>query len=86
MVFFAPTVNRLLFNGQLFGVISYISTKKILPAAILAGAALLTAADLLARLLVAPAEIPIGIITSLVGAPFFILLLKQFQRKGGGLV
>lgn len=60
--------------------------KKILPAAILAGAALLTAADLLARLLVAPAEIPIGIITSLVGAPVFILLLKQFQRKGGGLV
>jgi iron complex transport system permease protein len=39
-----------------------------------------------ARLLLAPAEIPIGIITSLVGAPVFIILLKRFnvvQQKGG---
>jgi iron complex transport system permease protein len=50
------------------------------------GATLLLLADLCARLLLAPAEIPIGIITSLVGAPVFIILLKRFnllQQKGG---
>jgi iron complex transport system permease protein len=61
--------------------------KKLLPASMLLGAALLCLADVLARLLLAPAEIPIGIITSFVGAPVFILLLKKFnllQQKGGG--
>lgn len=61
--------------------------KKLLPASILAGAFLLTLADFGARMLLAPAEIPIGIITSLVGAPVFIILLKKFdlaQQKGGG--
>jgi len=48
----------------------------LLPLSALAGAILLLLADLLARLLLAPAEIPIGIITSLVGAPVFIILLK----------
>lgn len=61
--------------------------KKLLPASMLLGATLLCLADMLARLLLAPAEIPIGIITSFVGAPVFILLLKKFnllQQKGGG--
>lgn len=53
--------------------------KKLLPASMLAGAMLLTLADMGARLLLAPAEIPIGIITSLVGAPLFIILLKRFN-------
>lgn len=60
--------------------------KKLLPAAIFMGAILLSWADMGARLLLAPAEIPIGIITSLVGAPVFIILLKGFnvtQQKGG---
>jgi iron complex transport system permease protein len=60
--------------------------KKLLPAAMLLGAILLTLADLCARLLFAPAELPIGIITSLVGAPIFILLLKKsnlLKIKGG---
>ena len=48
----------------------------LLPMSAFAGAILLLLADLFARLLLAPAEIPIGIITSLVGAPVFILLLK----------
>ena len=51
--------------------------KKLLPASMIAGALLLTLADMGARLLLAPAEIPIGIITSLVGAPVFIILLKN---------
>jgi len=61
--------------------------RKLLPASMLAGAMLLTLADMGARLLLAPAELPIGIITALVGAPAFIILLKKahiLQPKGGG--
>lgn len=60
--------------------------RRLLPAAAVLGATLLILADLAARLLLAPAEMPIGIITSLVGAPVFILLLKRFnlvQGRGG---
>jgi len=60
--------------------------RRLLPAAMLGGAILLSLADMGARLLLAPAEIPIGIITSLVGAPVFIFLLKRFNvlhQKGG---
>jgi iron complex transport system permease protein len=53
--------------------------KRLLPASLLGGALLLNLADLSARLLLRPAEIPIGIITSLVGAPVFILLLKRYH-------
>lgn len=49
----------------------------LLPAAALTGASLLLLADLLARLLLAPAELPIGIVTALLGAPFFIYLLLR---------
>ena len=72
-----PHVLRLLIGSD---------NKKLLPASMLAGAILLTLADIGARLLLAPAEIPIGIITSIVGAPVFIILLKKFnilQEKGG---
>lgn len=61
--------------------------RKLIPASILGGAILLLIADMGARLLLAPAEIPIGIITSLVGAPVYILLLKQhnfIEKRGGG--
>ncbi|HEY6062167.1 MAG TPA: iron chelate uptake ABC transporter family permease subunit, partial [Chitinophagaceae bacterium] len=51
----------------------------LLPASMITGALLLVLADMGARLLLAPAEIPIGIITSLVGAPVFIILLKKFN-------
>ena len=43
----------------------------LVPASILAGGGLLLGADLLARTVVSPAELPIGIITALIGAPFF---------------
>lgn len=52
----------------------------------LLGAMLLTLADLASRMAIAPAEIPIGILTSLIGAPFFIgLLLQQKRCMGFGL-
>lgn len=52
----------------------------LLPLSALGGAALLVAADTVARLLVAPAELPIGIVTAALGAPFFLWLLL---RKAG---
>lgn len=55
--------------------------RNLLPLSALCGAILLLLADLLARQLAAPAEIPVGIITALLGAPFFIWLLIQQKRS-----
>jgi len=52
----------------------------LVPAAALAGGAALVLADSGARSLLPPAEIPVGVITALVGAPFFLLLLSR--RRG----
>lgn len=52
----------------------------VLPASWLAGAILLTIADTLARTMVAPSEMPIGIITAIIGAPFFIWLLLSIKQ------
>lgn len=49
----------------------------LLPASLLAGGSLLLFADLIARLALAPAELPIGIVTAFIGAPFFLLLLLK---------
>jgi len=49
----------------------------LLPASLLAGASLLLFADLVARLALAPAELPIGIVTAFIGAPFFLYLLLR---------
>ncbi|WP_422473493.1 FecCD family ABC transporter permease [Endozoicomonas sp. ALB032] len=54
--------------------------KTLLPASAMLGGILLLAADMIARTAVAPAELPIGIVTALMGAPFFMSLLWQ-QRK-----
>lgn len=54
--------------------------RALLPASALAGAALLTVADTACRVVVAPAELPIGILTALFGAPFFLWLL--LRRRG----
>ena len=52
----------------------------LLPLASLFGATLLTGADLLARTVAAPAELPIGILTAAIGAPFFLWLLLRRDR------
>jgi iron complex transport system permease protein len=57
------------------------SHRVVLPGAALLGGVLLLGADTLARTVVSPAELPIGIVTSLLGAPFFIALL--LRRRGG---
>jgi iron complex transport system permease protein len=54
----------------------------LLPASFLAGAAFLVAADLVARVLIAPAELPVGVITALCGGPFFIYLLRREGHRG----
>ena len=53
----------------------------LLPASALAGALFVVVADLLARVVLAPTEIPVGIITAIVGAPFFLYLLRRSRRE-----
>ncbi len=53
----------------------------LLPASALAGGILVVIADLLSRTLLAPVEIPVGIITAIIGAPFFIHLLRRTRRE-----
>ena len=53
----------------------------LIPASALGGAAFLVVADLLARTLTSSGEIPVGIITALVGAPFFIYLLRRTRKE-----
>ncbi|RTI30295.1 iron ABC transporter permease, partial [Thermus scotoductus] len=52
----------------------------LLPASALGGAVLLTLADLLARTLTRPAELPVGVVTTLLGGPFFLYLM--WRRRG----
>ncbi|WP_218728923.1 FecCD family ABC transporter permease [Enterobacter chuandaensis] len=54
--------------------------RAVVPGSVLAGALLLLVADTLARTLAAPAEIPVGLLTSLLGAPWFLWLI--FRRGG----
>ncbi|MCF1446455.1 iron ABC transporter permease [Agrobacterium vitis] len=58
------------------------SHRFLLPASALGGASLLLIADGLARTIVAPAELPIGIVTALIGAPVFLLLLLGKSGRG----
>ncbi len=54
--------------------------KLLIPATCLAAALFMVSSDLMARTLFAPVEIPVGVITAMVGAPVFIILLKRGQR------
>jgi iron complex transport system permease protein len=56
------------------------SYRTILPLSMIAGAGFLIACDLAARTLIAPGELPIGVITAFVGAPFFVVLLRRSNR------
>jgi iron complex transport system permease protein len=66
-----PHAVRMLWGGE---------HRFLLPASFLAGAAFLPLADLLARLVVAPNELPLGVVTSFVGVPFFVGLLRRQAR------
>lgn len=56
--------------------------RRLLPASFLGGASFLVLADLAARTVMAPEELRLGTITSLVGVPFFLYLLQQKGREG----
>ncbi len=56
--------------------------RRVLPTSLLLGGIFPIWADVLSRILVAPEELPVGIITAMFGAPFFIWLM---QRNGGGV-
>jgi iron complex transport system permease protein len=66
-----PHAVRLLF-GQ--------DVRVLLPASFLMGAAFLVLADTLARVAIAPAELPVGALTALLGGPVFLLLLRRQRR------
>ncbi|WP_423461827.1 FecCD family ABC transporter permease [Promicromonospora sp. MS192] len=58
--------------------------RRMLPVTILGGAVFLMAADLLARTVAAPTEIPLGILTAFVGAPFFLWLMRRGGAERAG--
>ena len=66
-----PHTVRLLVGG---------SYRSVLPLSVLFGASFLILVDLLARTVVSPAEIPIGVITAFIGAPFFVAILRRSGR------
>lgn len=55
--------------------------RELIPLSILWGAAFLVLADLAARTVLAPAELPVGVVTSLVGGPFFLILLRRSRMR-----
>lgn len=55
----------------------------VLPGSALMGALLTLLADTLARLMIAPAELPVGLLMSLVGGPFFVWLIVKQQKTLG---
>jgi iron complex transport system permease protein len=68
-----PHVARMVFGGDY---------RRLLPLSALLGASFLIGTDVLARTLLRPQEVPVGIVTALVGGPFFLYLLRV-RRLGG---
>ena len=55
--------------------------RRLIPLSILGGASALLFADMLARILLAPSSLPVGIVTALAGAPFFLWILRRAKRE-----
>ncbi len=55
--------------------------RQLLPLSAIAGAIFLVLADTLARTIVAPTQLPVGVVTAIVGGPFFLVLLVRYSRK-----
>ena len=56
--------------------------RTLLPAAVLAGGTLLVFADALARVVIAPRQLPVGVLTAMIGVPVFLFLLHRGPRRG----
>lgn len=68
-----PHVIRLWFGGDY---------RRLIPLSILGGATALLVSDVIARVALAPQELPVGIITALAGAPFFLWVLRRAKTQG----
>lgn len=69
----APHVMRLWFGAD---------HRRLLPLSAIGGGAALLVADVLARVLLAPQELPLGVVTALFGAPFFLWVLRRAKNQG----
>ena len=67
-----PHFTRLLVGGD---------HKKVLPISALLGGILVVWVDVVARLIIAPEELPVGILTAIIGGPIFIILLKRSNKE-----
>ena len=67
-----PHICRIIWGGN---------HRSLTPVSLLMGGTMLVACDLIARLVLAPAGIPVGVITSLIGAPFFFFLLLRKKYR-----
>jgi iron complex transport system permease protein len=56
--------------------------RRLIPLSIIGGASVLLLADVLSRVVVAPQELPVGIVTALAGAPFFLWVLRRAKNQG----
>lgn len=59
--------------------------RQLLPLSAIVGAIFLVASDTLARVIISSAELPVGVVTAMVGGPFFLILLVKYSRKIGWL-
>lgn len=69
-----PHISRMLMGSE---------HKRLIPFAALMGSTILLAADTIGRIIIAPYEIPVGVITTVFGGPFFLYLLRK-DSKGYG--
>jgi len=56
--------------------------RRLIPLSIICGASVLLIADVIARIVMAPQELPVGIVTALAGAPFFLWVLRRSKNQG----
>ncbi|MDO9355304.1 MAG: iron ABC transporter permease, partial [Solirubrobacteraceae bacterium] len=74
VAFIAPHLARRLLRSR--------SSQSLLPAAALVGAVMVLGCDLATRLIFSPTEVPVGLVTSIVAAPYFLFLLRRANRLG----
>jgi len=60
--------------------------RQLLPLSAITGSIFLIIADAIARIIVAPAQLPVGVITAIVGGPFFLVMLVKYARRVGWLI
>ncbi|HHY77217.1 MAG TPA: iron ABC transporter permease [Clostridiales bacterium] len=69
----APHIVRLIWGSDY---------RKLIPYSAIMGSSIMMLADAFGRVLIQPSEIPVGVMTSIMGGPFFVVLLKRHRKKG----